>query len=82
MTGAEQEVVPAVERRQEQLEVGAGRPLRGIRALVVDDEQDARDMLKATLNSYGAEVTTAASAPQALDILASEKIDVLVSDIN
>jgi PAS domain S-box-containing protein len=82
LTGVEQEVIPAVERRQEQLEVGAGRPLSGVRALVVDDDPDARDMLKATLNNYGAEVTTAAAAPQALDILASERIDVLVSDIN
>ena len=45
-------------------------------------KRDAREMLEAALNSYGAEVITAAGALKALDTLASEKIDVLVSDIN
>ena len=36
------------------------------KVLVVDDDEDARDVLRAALNSYGAEVTTASGAPQAL----------------
>jgi CheY-like chemotaxis protein len=82
LAGAEQEVVPAIERRQAQLKVSATPSLSGIKVLVVDDDEDAREMLKAALNSYGAEVITTPGAPQALDALASEKIDVLVSDIN
>jgi CheY-like chemotaxis protein len=81
LAGAEPEVIPAIER-QARLEVSREPSLRGIKVLVVDDDEDARDVLRAALNSYGAEVTTAAGAPQALDALASEKVDVLVSDIN
>jgi len=82
MTGAELEVVPAIERQHLRLEIAAETSLTGIKVLVVDDDEDARDVIKASLNSYGAEVTTAVDAPQALDILASEKVDVLVSDIS
>jgi CheY-like chemotaxis protein/two-component sensor histidine kinase len=82
LAGAVQETIPAVEPLQPQLEVSADSSLRGIKVLVVDDDEDARDVLRAALNNYGAEVTTAAGARQALDILASEKNDVLVSDIN
>jgi PAS domain S-box-containing protein len=82
LVGVEQEVVPAIERQQAQLKVKATSSLRGIKVLVVDDDEDAREMLEAALNSYGAEVITAAGALKALDALASEKIDVLVSDIN
>jgi PAS domain S-box-containing protein len=82
LVGAEQEVVPAIERQLTQLKVKATSSLKGIKVLVVDDDEDAREMLEAALNSYGAEVITAAGALNALDALASEKIDVLVSDIN
>ncbi|HEY9430879.1 MAG TPA: PAS domain S-box protein, partial [Blastocatellia bacterium] len=82
LVGVEQEVVPAIERQLAQLKVKATSSLRGIKVLVVDDDEDAREMLEAALNSYGAEVITAAGALKALDTLASEKIDVLVSDIN
>jgi PAS domain S-box-containing protein len=82
LAGVEQEIVPAVEPQQAQLEVSAEPSLKGIKVLVVDDDEDARDVLRAALNNYGAEVTTATGAPQALDTLASENIDVLVSDIN
>jgi PAS domain S-box-containing protein len=82
LAGAVQEAVPAVERQQAQLEISAEPSLRGIKVLVVDDDEDARDVLKAALNSFGAEVTTVTGGAQALDALASEKVDVLVSDIN
>jgi len=85
LAGVEQEPIPALERQQPhtpQLEVSGEPSLKGIKVLVVDDDEDARDVLKAALNSYGAEVTTATGAPQALDTIASKKIDVLVSDIN
>jgi PAS domain S-box-containing protein len=82
LAGAEQQVVPAIERQVAQLKVSATSSLSGIKVLVVDDDEDAREMLRAALNSYGAEVITTPGALQALDALASEKIDVLVSDIN
>jgi PAS domain S-box-containing protein len=94
LAGAKQEPVPAIETvspqvaqsaqswRSAQFEVSGAPSLKGIKVLVVDDDEDARDVLKAALNSYGAEVTTVTGAPQALDTLASEKMDVLVSDIN
>jgi signal transduction histidine kinase/ActR/RegA family two-component response regulator len=55
--------------------------LRGLRVLVVDDEQEAREMLTMVLSQCQAEVTTAASAREALEILPSLRPDVLVSDI-
>jgi signal transduction histidine kinase/ActR/RegA family two-component response regulator len=65
---------------------GAGtlRPapiLAGIGVLIVDDLDDARDLLKTLLEQYGAEVRTAGSAPAALAMLAQFPTDVLVSDI-
>jgi CheY-like chemotaxis protein len=55
--------------------------IHGIRILIVDDERDAREMLKAGLERFGAIVTIVASAREALDILPTGNPDVLVSDI-
>ncbi len=55
--------------------------LDGLRVLVVDDENDARDLLSEALSSYGAVVETASSAEECLDILRRFGPDVLVSDI-
>jgi PAS domain S-box-containing protein len=55
--------------------------LQGIRILVVDDEADAREMLGTLLKEFGAELTTASSTREALDVLLRWKPDVLVSDI-
>jgi CheY-like chemotaxis protein len=82
LAGAEQETIPALESQQPHVDVSGQPSLKGIKVLVVDDDEDARDVLTAALNSYGAEVTTATGAPQALDTLASQQVDVLVSDIN
>jgi CheY-like chemotaxis protein/two-component sensor histidine kinase len=56
--------------------------LRGVRLLIVDDQADARELLSLALSRQGAEVSLAASAREALDILAAREIDVLVSDIS
>ncbi len=61
--------------------VDAGRTLDGIRVLVVDDEADARDLISTVLQAGGARVTAVASAAEALDVLARQRPDVLVSDI-
>ena len=55
--------------------------LDGLRVLVVDDEQDTREMLKAGLGQCGAEVTPAKSAAEALSEMAQHLPDVLISDI-
>jgi signal transduction histidine kinase len=55
--------------------------LSGLRVLLVDDELDARDVGRATLESLGAEVVAAASAQEALAELSRGRFDALVSDI-
>lgn len=55
--------------------------LANLKILVVDDEPDIRDLLVFILKQYGAIVTVANCAEQALDILANSKQDLLLSDI-
>jgi signal transduction histidine kinase len=63
----------------------AARPsavtLVGVRALVVDDDRDARDLVTEALRSRGAEVTPASSAEECLAALDREVPDVILSDI-
>jgi signal transduction histidine kinase/ActR/RegA family two-component response regulator len=61
--------------------VGAPTPLRGFQLLVVDDDQDALDMLSLLLTDAGASVRTAASAAEALALLRWIRPDVLLSDL-
>jgi signal transduction histidine kinase/CheY-like chemotaxis protein len=55
--------------------------LRGVKVLVVDDEEDARELVKRVLEESEAEVFTAGSTDEALDVVARVEPDVLVSDI-
>jgi signal transduction histidine kinase/CheY-like chemotaxis protein len=55
--------------------------LLGIRVLVVDDDAAAREVVAAMLRGYGADVTVAASARDAIRVFESAVPDVLVSDI-
>jgi CheY-like chemotaxis protein len=55
--------------------------LDGLRVLVVDDEPDTRELLKAGLGQCGAEVVMAGSAGEALEAMATVVPDVLISDI-
>jgi signal transduction histidine kinase/CheY-like chemotaxis protein len=59
----------------------AAPALDGIAVLVVEDEPDTRDMIAALLRQRGAEVATAASAPDALAMLTRMRPDVILSDI-
>jgi CheY-like chemotaxis protein len=61
---------------------GARLPeLNGVRVLVVDDEADARDLMRAVFAQCGAQVTVAATAQAALEAIGQTPFDVLVSDI-
>jgi signal transduction histidine kinase len=55
--------------------------LGGLEILVVDDEQDGRDVLTEILERAHARVTVAASAAEAMDLLSRYRPAVLVSDI-
>ncbi|WEF35062.1 hybrid sensor histidine kinase/response regulator [Pseudoduganella chitinolytica] len=55
--------------------------LRGLRVLVVDDEPDGRDLIKRVLADRNAEVTTAATAGEALALLPRVRAQLLLSDI-
>jgi CheY-like chemotaxis protein len=55
--------------------------LRGIRALVVEDDHDTREVLSVMLAHYGTEVQAAASAVQALELLTAWRPDVVISDL-
>ena len=55
--------------------------LSGLHILVVEDNADALEMLAALLEISGARVTTATSAPAALQAFADFPPDVLLSDI-
>jgi CheY-like chemotaxis protein len=55
--------------------------LDGLRVLVVDDEADTCDLLQFILEGCGAQVRTASSAAAALEAIAEERFDVLISDL-
>jgi PAS domain S-box-containing protein len=55
--------------------------LAGIRVLVVDDEHDARQLLRRVLLGCQAEVALAGSPMEAIELVETFKPDVLVSDV-
>jgi PAS domain S-box-containing protein len=55
--------------------------LDGLKVLVVDDEADARELLRVGIGQCGAKVTTASSVQEALEAIEKEKPDILISDI-
>ena len=55
--------------------------LAGLNILIVDDEEDARDLLRIVLEACDVRVYEAANASEALAAVQSEHIDLIVSDI-
>jgi signal transduction histidine kinase len=55
--------------------------LSGARVLVVDDDADSRDVLKAVLESAGAQVVTTASASETRTVFGRMHPDLLIADI-
>jgi len=58
-----------------------GTRLKGIVVLTVDDDSDNRNLVIATLEQHGAAVLTASSSSEALEILRTTPVQVLLSDI-
>jgi signal transduction histidine kinase/ActR/RegA family two-component response regulator len=81
LVSVEAAVADAALPRAEADEPPAPAQLNGLRILVVDDDQDARELITELLRSRGAEVSAAASADEAKSLLDREPPDVLLSDI-
>ena len=60
---------------------GAAQDLSGLQVLVVDDEDDARELIKRILADCNADVLTAATATEALNLLQHARPDLMVSDL-
>jgi signal transduction histidine kinase len=72
---------PLLALASERMPVAPQRILGGLRILVVDDEQDARELVTSVLEDAGAEVVTADAVASALRILESTAVAAVVSDI-
>jgi CheY-like chemotaxis protein len=55
--------------------------LEGLKVLVVDDEDDTRELLSIGLKQCGAEVTVAGSVKEALKAIEEARPEILISDI-
>jgi signal transduction histidine kinase len=78
--GAERPERPAIAAGLH-LEVKCPPSLQGLRVLVVDDEADAREMIRAVLEHCKMEVITAGSATEALESIINLRPDVLITDL-
>jgi signal transduction histidine kinase/CheY-like chemotaxis protein len=84
-------IVVSEESDQSETAEGAPRPdalaapavcsLAGIAVLVVDDDEECREMVAAQLQEFHADVMTASSAAHAFDMLQHERVDVMLADI-
>jgi PAS domain S-box-containing protein len=68
-------------QRGDPLQPGAVRKLQGLRVLVVDDDPDSLEVVGLALQLLGAEVQSAATAHDALDIFERWTPNVLISDV-
>jgi PAS domain S-box-containing protein len=55
--------------------------LQGVRVLLVEDDDDSRNLLSLILARHGAEVISASSSNEALDLFVQKTPDVVISDI-
>jgi CheY-like chemotaxis protein len=67
--------------RDERARLGPDPRLDGIRVLVVDDDAGAREMVEVALQQYGAAVSSAAGAAEALDAFDHSQPEVVVADL-
>jgi len=59
----------------------SGATLHGIRVLVVEDDDDTRELIASALSERGAEVVSAASARSGFELFCERQPDVVVSDV-
>jgi PAS domain S-box-containing protein len=76
----EEEVV-AYQSGEDSARLDSSLLLEGVEVLVVDNEADARELVRKALEQCGARVTTASSTAEALGLLERLSPNVLVSDI-
>jgi signal transduction histidine kinase/CheY-like chemotaxis protein len=81
MAGSAAAMRAAVAQNAEEESGSMPASLSGIRVLVVDDEPDARDLIRSALRTLGAEVAAAQSVPEALDAIRSSPPHVILTDI-
>ena len=62
-------------------EAQGAKPLSGVHVVLVDDEQDIRDLFSDVLQIAGAHVRVASSAREALSLIEAEMPHVVVSDV-
>lgn len=55
--------------------------LSGLKVLVVDDEEDSREVMRRILQQHGMSVTTASSAREAFELIERLEPEILLSDI-
>jgi CheY-like chemotaxis protein len=73
--------MPAMEANGNGVAPGFLKVLKGLRILVVDDEADSRDLVKAILTRCGSDVNCCESAAEGMKAFKNWKPDLLVSDI-
>jgi CheY-like chemotaxis protein len=74
-------VKPLSPRKAAALRLGNTGPLSGVTLVVVDDEEDARELVAEAFSRAGATVHLAASAAEALTLILRVRPAALVSDI-
>lgn len=77
----EPEPTPTIRSSDNLVPMTLASSIAGLNVLVVDDEPDARALVRRVLEDCNAVVRTAASVSEAIDLLARCPSDVLVSDI-
>jgi len=62
-------------------DITSSAKLAGVRVLLVEDDDDSRNLLSLILKRYGAEVISASSSNEALDLFMQRTPQVVISDI-
>ncbi len=73
---SEADYAPQPVQKKEQIKL-----LKDLKILLVDDDADTLEMMRVALESFGAKPACANSANNALEKLAAEKFDLLISDV-
>jgi len=81
VTEARRSVRGRISGQSQKLMVEEGPNLKDLKILVVDDDQDAAEMVATFLQKFGACVETAYSSAEALQTLDRMNVEVLISDI-